>query len=155
MAARCVNVALFLSNAMRRDVVLSICIGDDAQWEVISFFGETLKRVSPDERSISFFILKAIDAVNRLDDGDTFTLDNGIVVERVAPAKFLGRWEHIRMASDRYGDDWQVEGQTDVVYLYDVDSGFTYDEKDFVLVPKTKTPERFILDINMIYDRTE
>ena len=77
-ACRCVNVGLFVSGDLRRDVTMSFGIGNEDHLKVISFPGLSLKRVSPDERSISFFLLKAVEKVESMEQGDRFTMDNGI-----------------------------------------------------------------------------
>lgn len=87
-ACRCVNVGLFLSSDLRRDVIVSFAIGPEEDLRVISFPGDNLKRVSPDERSISFFLLKASERVQSLEPGEQSTMDNGIELLR-APLKTL------------------------------------------------------------------
>ena len=77
-ACRCVNVGLFVSGDLRRDVIVSIGVGTDGDLRVVSFPGISLRRVSPDERSISFFLLKAIEKAQDLDLGESFTMNNGI-----------------------------------------------------------------------------
>jgi tRNA pseudouridine-54 N-methylase len=77
-ACRCVNVGLFVSGDLRRDVTVSFGIGIEDDLKVISFPGFSLRRVSPDERSISFFLLKAVEKVETMTQGDRFVMDNGI-----------------------------------------------------------------------------
>ncbi|MFW9807567.1 MAG: hypothetical protein ACFFFK_12635 [Candidatus Thorarchaeota archaeon] len=91
-ACRCVNVGLFISGNLRRDVVISIAIGDVEDMKIFSFPGDTLKRVSPDERSISFFLLKAIEKALDLELGKSFTMDNGIEIERTQLSQLIERW---------------------------------------------------------------
>lgn len=81
-ACRCVNVGLFVSGDLRRDVIVSIAIGNEEDMRVVSFPGNSLKRVSPDERSISFFLLKAIEKVQDLELGRSFKMNNGIELTR-------------------------------------------------------------------------
>jgi tRNA (pseudouridine54-N1)-methyltransferase len=67
-ACRCINVGLFVSGNLRRDVIVSIIVLDNnTQATIVTFNGSTLRRVSPDERSISFFLLKAFDAAENLE----------------------------------------------------------------------------------------
>jgi hypothetical protein len=77
-ACRCVNVGLFVSGDLRRDVIVSIVIGTEEDLRVVSFPGDSLKRVSPDERSISFFLLKAFEKAQDLETGGSFKMNNGI-----------------------------------------------------------------------------
>jgi len=83
-ACRCVNVGLFVSGDLRRDVAISLAIGTSEDLRVISFSGNTLRRVSPDERSISFFLLKATEILENLEAGEAFTMDNGIELTRTS-----------------------------------------------------------------------
>jgi tRNA pseudouridine-54 N-methylase len=77
-ACRCVNVGLFVSGDLRRDVIVSLGLGNEDNLRVISFPGFSLRRVSPDERSISFFLLKSIEKVVTMEQGNRFVMDNGI-----------------------------------------------------------------------------
>ena len=83
-ACRCVNVGLFVSGDLRRDVIVSIAIGTAEDLRIVSFPGNSLKRVSPDERSISFFLLKASDKAQDLELGRSFKMNNGIELERTS-----------------------------------------------------------------------
>jgi tRNA pseudouridine-54 N-methylase len=90
---RCVNVGLFISGNLRRDVMVSLGIGGPDDMRVISFPGKSLKRVSPDERSISFFLLKAVEKINNLESGESFTMDNGIELERSSLDQLIKYWD--------------------------------------------------------------
>jgi tRNA pseudouridine-54 N-methylase len=92
-ACRCVNVGLFISGDLRRDVMVSLGIGGPDDMRVISFPGKSLKRVSPDERSISFFLLKAVEKINNLESGESFTMDNGIELERSSLDQLIKYWD--------------------------------------------------------------
>ncbi|MEM1513577.1 MAG: tRNA (pseudouridine(54)-N(1))-methyltransferase TrmY [Candidatus Thermoplasmatota archaeon] len=62
IVARCVNSAFWLSNSIRRNVFFhTILHGEPNPPIYIRFEGGKLRKVSPDERSISIFILKAIE----------------------------------------------------------------------------------------------
>ncbi len=91
-ACRCVNVGLFISGNLRRDVIVSLAIGPTEDLKVISFPGLSLKRVSPDERSISFFLLKAIEKTHNLDPERLFTMDNGIELIRSSFDELVELW---------------------------------------------------------------
>lgn len=91
-ACRCVNVGLFISGDLRRDVIVSIAIGNVQDTKVISYPGNSLKRVSPDERSISFFLFKAIEKVLDLEMGQSSTMDNGIEIDRAQLSQLMERW---------------------------------------------------------------
>jgi len=61
---RCVNASFFLSHDLRRDVTcfLVLC-GDPAGPKTIRFSGDTIRSLSPDERSAGALIKKALDTV--------------------------------------------------------------------------------------------
>ncbi len=92
-ACRCVNVGLFLSGGLRLDVTVSFAIGPLNDLTVVSFLGNTLRRVSPDERSISFFLLKAVEKAQNLEHGESFIMDNGIELVRLSYDKIMELWD--------------------------------------------------------------
>lgn len=94
-ACRCVNIGLFVSGDLRRDVTVSIAIGQADDMRVISFPGAKLRRVSPDERSISFFLLKAVEKMGSITSGDYFEMDNGIGLTRVSLDEFIRSSEQV------------------------------------------------------------
>ena len=91
-ACRCVNVGLFVSGDLRRDVIVSIAVGTEEDLMVVSFPGNSLKRVSPDERSISFFMLKAIEKAQDLELGSSFKMNNGIELVRASLDGLFELW---------------------------------------------------------------
>ncbi|MGY5855095.1 MAG: hypothetical protein RTS72_00755 [Candidatus Thorarchaeota archaeon] len=91
-ACRCVNVGLFVSGDLRRDVIVSIAVGTEEDLKVVSFPGDSLKRVSPDERSISFFLLKAVEKAQDLEPGKSFKMNNGIELVRASLVELLESW---------------------------------------------------------------
>jgi len=93
MACRCVNVGLFLSGDLRRDVIVSLAAGAEEDLRVVSFPGLSLKRVSPDERSISFFLLKAFEKLRDLELGKQFKMNNGIELVRASLDELLDLWD--------------------------------------------------------------
>ena len=91
-ACRCVNVGLFVSGDLRRDVIVSLALGTEDDLRVVSFPGKSLRRVSPDERSISFFLLKAVEKIQDLEPGESTTMDNGIELERASLNELVKLW---------------------------------------------------------------
>ncbi|MBW6451746.1 MAG: tRNA (pseudouridine(54)-N(1))-methyltransferase TrmY [DPANN group archaeon] len=78
--SRCINSALWLSNAMRRDVVFhTILHGEPNPPIYIRIEGAKLRKVQPDERNISIFLKKAIE---RFKDGKEIESTPGIFVSR-------------------------------------------------------------------------
>ncbi len=91
-ACRCVNVGLFVSGNLRRNVIVSLAVGSEDDLKVVSFLGNSLRRVSPDERSISFFLLKAIEKAQDLEPEKSLTMDNGIELLRSSFAELVELW---------------------------------------------------------------
>jgi len=92
IACRCVNIGLFVSGDLRRDVIVSLAVGTKDELKVVSFPGYSLRRVSPDERSISFFLLKAIEKAQDLKLGELFTMDNGIELVLASLDELFEMW---------------------------------------------------------------
>ena len=155
IACRCVNVALFISNNLRRDVMLNIAIGKRDDLRLISFPGETLRRVSPDERSISFFLLKSMDALTNLGMGGIRTLNNGIIVRRRSLEQMKAEWNpsQVYIASlEPHSIGTDLELDSEGVFVYDFSSELSIGLEKTIDLPRPSTPERFILDLNRWFD---
>ncbi|MHA2069677.1 MAG: hypothetical protein ACXABY_35385 [Candidatus Thorarchaeota archaeon] len=156
VASRCVNVALFVSRDLRRNVSINIAWGEKGDLRVISFPGKTIKRVSPDERSISFFLLKATREVENLSKDESKVMDNGIEVMRKDFDSLLEHWSPATVYAalkDPGPSDSQEIGASGV-FMYEIGMH----EKlipgtKIVALPRPRSPERFILDINLKSDR--
>ncbi len=155
VASRCVNVALFLSGNLRRNVSISIAWGETSDLRVITFSGETLKRVSPDERSISFFLLKSTRVVERLSVDQAILMDNGIEVARTDFNSLLQKWDPSNVYVSVMGneDSEQTDNRTTGVFVYGIGTHENPKmKKQFLAIPRPPNPERFILDINLKSD---
>ncbi len=157
-AARCVNIGLFLSHDLRRNVVVSVAYGQSDDLRVISFPGESLRRVSPDERSISFFLLKASEVAKNLVFHTERTMDNGIIVGRHSISRLINRWNPVNVylatripfdPRDCY--DLEKEG----LFVYALNDDLEPDGIDFEQIPRPSTPERHILEVNTYFDHRE
>jgi tRNA pseudouridine-54 N-methylase len=158
-AVRCVNVGLFVSGNLRRDVVLSLGMGPSDSLTVISFPGISLKRVSPDERSISFFLLKARTLAEEMMENSSETMDNGIEVHRTNLERFvesvdpsvvyISDQDSINIADDynEYEDALLIYISKDMSNSLSIDGKWT--KRDLRYFPH---PERFIMDVNMCTD---
>jgi tRNA pseudouridine-54 N-methylase len=123
----------------------------------ITFPGETLRRVSPDERSISFFLLKAKAALDELHAAPMRTLDNGIIVRMVDLDTLLMEWKasNVYIASEGANEDEELSLRCDGIFIYEVKSNLfseRFHSKNIWNLPKPPHPERFILEINLICD---
>ncbi|MHA2350277.1 MAG: hypothetical protein ACXADL_11665 [Candidatus Thorarchaeota archaeon] len=153
VACRCINVGLFISGNLRRDVEVSISIGSPDDFQVISFSGQTLKRVSPDERSIAFFLLKATEFLKGMDIGKSKTMDNGIVVRRTNLVSLIEEWSPHRVFSAEV-EQLSMRTETplsDGLYVFDFD-GIIGNLDQAVKMFRPPHPERFILDVNLNFD---
>lgn len=157
-AARCVNIGLFLSHNLRRDVIVSIAYGPSDDTRVISFPGETLKRVSPDERSISFFLLKANEIANNLVLLTQRTMDNGIVVGRHSINHLIetSNPNNVYLAAKRPFQPGAYHSLArNSLFVYAVIDNFEPEGIDFEQLPRPSTPERHILEVNTYFDSKE
>ncbi|MGY5880911.1 MAG: hypothetical protein RTV31_11710 [Candidatus Thorarchaeota archaeon] len=158
-AARCVNVGLFISGNLRRDVVISLAKGSPDDLKIISFPGANLRRVSPDERSISFFLIKAISIAEELVMDSHETMDNGIEVRRSSLKKFLEIFAPARVYQSTPEttlssiDDAEYENSV-LIYSNGMQFDLIREDTKWITgkLPYFPHPERFILDINMIVD---
>ncbi len=166
-ACRCVNVGLFVSGNLRRDVVVSVAKGSIEDLMIISFPGNALKRVSPDERSISFFLLKALQVAESLQHNSEQILDNGIIVRREALTRFISRYSPNLILIARNIDESTIDSTLlldDVILIYEtgtpidiagLESKTLGDFRINSAIPYPPHPERFILDINERADDVE
>lgn len=155
VASRCINVALFVSNNLRRDVKVSIAIGKHNDLRVISFPGESLRRVSPDERSISFFLLKAMGILSELELGRSKTMDNGIEVQRRSYVDLLSKWNPstVYLATlEPYSLRNYPNLDNDSLFVYSLSDSFAEEIGQISSLPHPSSPERFILDVNTQFD---
>lgn len=160
-ATRCVNVGLFISGNLRRNVVVSLAKGTPDDLKIISFPGASLKRVSPDERSISFFLMKALSIAEELLMDSFEIMDNGIEVRRSNLKNFF---ESITPTNVYISTPGTTSNFTSVaenensLLIYSIGKQFDSFQIDArwkqVELPYFPHPERFILDVNMIVDRT-
>jgi tRNA pseudouridine-54 N-methylase len=158
-ACRCINIGLFLSNSLRRDTSVSIIVTEDTYTRGIVFRGDTLKRVSPDERSISFFLLKASHTIDSFTQTTTKTLDSGIVASRTDLSTLVDSWMIHNVYVAKMGASTTQTISIDArggVFIYGYHRDSVFQEtvlKSSYCLPRPPTPERFILDINMTLDR--
>ena len=156
-ACRCVNVGLFLSNAMRRDTDVTIAIMENPV-QLITFSGKDLKRVSPDERSISFFILKAIEALHELPLETMRKLDNGIKIQRVSPDSFIEKWDTSTLfIAEENEESIQIESIDTLTgtFIYEIEPDLLNAlilNFDLNRIERPSSPEKFILNINYYLD---
>ena len=161
IACRCVNVGLFVSGDLRRNVEVSLAVGQSRDLGVVTYPGSALKRVSPDERSISFFLLKAMNVLRELPLGGKKRMDNGMVVQRTNATDLLRGWEPSRIyvsSLDPSIQPKQVDVRPQGLFLYELTSTALTDlirDIPGVLLPRPPHPERFILDINLYCDQLQ
>ncbi len=154
---RCVNVGLFLSGALRRDVEVTLIQGEPEDLGTVTFPGHSLKRVSPDERSVSFFLLKAMNILQDLTFGHTHTMDCGIVVKRCRLADIVQTEENNSIVVAAEQGDCKIESLKSCagLFLYDLRGEIdkVMERHNPIKVVRSAHPERFILEINLHCDR--
>ncbi|MFW9960110.1 MAG: hypothetical protein ACFFDV_03780 [Candidatus Thorarchaeota archaeon] len=166
-ACRCVNVGLFISGDLRRDVIVSLAKGQFDDMRVVSFPGNTLKRVSPDERSISFFLLKSMNVAEKLPQNSHQILDNGIIVTRTNLTEFISGCSPERILIARRDGEIILDSVLlldNAILIYETGTqcdfaGIEYqnlgDFRVYYTQPYPPHPERFILDVNLLSDAEE
>jgi hypothetical protein len=155
-AVRAVNVALFLSNDLRRDVTVCFGINAQSEWKIISFPGLTLRRVSPDERSISFFLLKAMERLDDMLSDSHYIMDNGIELSKTQLDDFISKNNpKVYLSSGNNNSTDLLDYTADSLLIYQIDTAYAFEDVDYLCIPKPRTPERFILDINRAFDSRE
>ncbi len=160
-AARCVNVGLFISGNLRRDVVVSLAKGTPDDLKLVSFPGANLKRVSPDERSISFFLMKALSIADGLLMDSFEIMDNGIEVRRSNLKNFFKSLNPARVyisTTESSSNTINVTEYENSILIYSIGKQFESLQANGkwtqVELPYFPHPERFILEVNMIVDTT-
>ncbi len=157
-AARCVNVGLFVSGGLRRDVTVSLSWGHLDNLNVVSFSGTDLRRVSPDERSISFFLLKASELAARSGPNEVRRMDNGVRVERSSLESLVDLWnaDPVYIADHRAtGLPPSEEKNVCPLIVYGAEqaiSNICDRLPNGIPVFRPPHPERLILDVNMQAD---
>jgi len=166
-ACRCVNVGLFVSGNLRRDVIVSIAKGPINDMRIVSFSGDILKRVSPDERSISFFLFKSLNIAENLQQNSQQILDNGIIVARESFTKIISNYAQDRVFIAHAGSESTLDSSIlldDTILIYETgtsiglagqESNVLKDFKEYSTLSYLLHPERFILDINVRIDNEE
>lgn len=81
LVARCISSALFVSHKIRRNTVIHVVLeGPSKPPKVVSFNGETLRKVSPDERNIASHIRIALKIGLSLKKGEEKEVSPGIKI---------------------------------------------------------------------------
>jgi tRNA (pseudouridine54-N1)-methyltransferase len=129
--ARCINAAFWLSGNIRRDVTFhTILHGEPYQPVYITLKGAKLRKVSPDERSISLFLKKALERMEEKEQTSP-----GIYVKRKSFEELVRENEdkHLYLL-DEVGtsiDDIEFNG---VPFFFLGDNrGLPPDEKQFIM----------------------
>ncbi|MEM5773035.1 MAG: tRNA (pseudouridine(54)-N(1))-methyltransferase TrmY [Candidatus Aenigmatarchaeota archaeon] len=83
LVCRCISNAFFISEAIRKDVCFhAVLEGPKDPPKLVSFFGDELKRVTPDERNIGAWINKALNVGLGLKKGEEKRVADGIIVAK-------------------------------------------------------------------------
>jgi tRNA (pseudouridine54-N1)-methyltransferase len=130
---RCVNTSLFLSHDLRRDVdcYLVLC-GEPAAPKTIRFSGNTVRSLSPDERSAGALIKKALD----IPAGSEFRESApGISVRKGGLLRLMT--EHTFAVLDETGSDLRTAETIPDAFILSDHMNFTDDEESlFEMCPR-------------------
>jgi tRNA (pseudouridine54-N1)-methyltransferase len=90
LVCRTISNVLFLSNSIRRDSVIHVVMnGPKFPPKIISFYGESLRGLEPDERSIAGAIKLALKAGLNLCLGEIKNVSWGINIAKISFEKFV------------------------------------------------------------------
>ena len=85
LVCRMVSNALWISNDLRRDTIVHVALsGPNSPPKIISFYGETLRGLEPDERSIAKAIKQALQEGLKLELNEEKEVQPGIKVSKKA-----------------------------------------------------------------------
>lgn len=88
LVCRCIAQALFISEAIRKDTIIHVCmLGGDPR--VVSFDGSRVKRLYPDERNVASHVRIALQKGLRLKEGEAVESETGISVQRTSFERFI------------------------------------------------------------------
>lgn len=135
--------------------MVTIAVGTSKDMITITFPGDKLRRVSPDERSISFFLLKSLVAADGLLENSQQGLDNGIVISRVGLERLVSAYtpQNVFIAQKGCASDFGTLHQSkDALFIYSTGMLIDSIEGLYTALPYPPHPERFIFDINDWYD---
>ena len=83
LVCRFVSNTLFIANDLRRDTIVHVCMnGANDPPKIISFYGETLRGIEPDEKSIAIAIKLVLKEKLKLNEEKLFP--NGIKIQKKA-----------------------------------------------------------------------
>jgi tRNA (pseudouridine54-N1)-methyltransferase len=83
LVCRCISNALFISEAIRKDVIIHVILGGpDRPPRLITFDGSTLRNVSPDERNIASHIRIALERGMNLKLNESINVSPGIKIAK-------------------------------------------------------------------------
>jgi tRNA pseudouridine-54 N-methylase len=136
-------------------VEVSILIGSNDNLKSITFPGASLKRVSPDERSIAFFLLKAHSVLDKMHENSERTMDNGILLHRLALKELFNRWlvKECFIAAEEFNTNSEYNEVSEAgIFLYDLTKCLDLGKYNTKPLPRPSHPERFILEINLHCD---
>jgi tRNA (pseudouridine54-N1)-methyltransferase len=122
---RCVNACFFLSHDLRRDVecYLILC-GEPAGPKTVKVSGETIRSLSPDERSAGALIKKALDTVCGTEFRDAA---DGIRVRKGGLERLMT--EHTFAVLDEHGTDVRMAAPLPDAFLLSDHLNYTQAEE--------------------------
>lgn len=85
LVCRTISNTLWISNDLRRDTIIHVCMtGPKYPPKTISFYGEKLKNVEPDERTIAMVIKNALKDGKKLELGAEIETHPGVIISKKA-----------------------------------------------------------------------
>jgi len=87
LVCRTISNTLYVSNHLRTDTIIHVCLnGTPAEQspKIISFYGNSLRGLEPDERNVAMFLKKALDMGSKLKLNEEIDVQPGVKVSKKA-----------------------------------------------------------------------
>jgi len=120
LVCRAVSSALWTSDHLRTDTIIHIVLnGPSNPPKIISFFGDKLKNVDPDEISIAKFIILALKKGRNLNLNEEIDVSEGIKVSKKSFEKLLKEKSHNQLIylHEKGNDIRKIKFKEDVVFI--------------------------------------
>ena len=119
LVCRCISNSLFVSNNVRRDVVIHIVLeGSGDPPRTVSFFGETIKRLGLDEKSIAIILKNALYIGKGLKLGEERDVQDGVKISKKSFEALIRERKNIYYLHTKGKDLREVKFSKDYVFVF-------------------------------------
>ncbi|HLD10593.1 MAG TPA: tRNA (pseudouridine(54)-N(1))-methyltransferase TrmY [Candidatus Nanoarchaeia archaeon] len=119
LVCRCISNALFVSNNVRRDVIIHIVLeGSGDPPRTVSFFGETIKKLGLDEKSIAIILKNALNVGKGLKLSEEKNVQEGVKIAKKSFEALIKERKNIYYLHNEGIDIRKVNFPKDVVFVF-------------------------------------